>query len=496
MIPILYESNETVFTSNGLGRLHDCLRCEVTEERNGVYECEFDYPVTGFRYSDIQLGRIIGVEHDQNGDIQPFDIYACDRPINGVVTFHACHVSYRLNGIICLAPMGTNTLQNAFSEMEQAIGNAESGNFRYDTDFSKTEQRYMAVFDSVPRPAREILGGTEGSILDTFGGEYLFDKFLVNLKRKRGIDQDFTIRYGVNLTEYNEEIDFSEAYSWVWAYYKNGDEIAVSGYLDSGYTALGGRRVGAVLDVTDKFESTPTLAQLLSEARTFLSVNQPWLPRQTITVEFVEEGLNEFADLHKCNLCDTVRVIFPRYNMEGRFKIVKTVWDVLHERYIEMELGTLSTTLSQALGGSSGSMSGSSGSGSGVAVSVYSGAWSASSVNAMGGTLTDALNLPAGKYVITVLSPTSNVDSVVGISVNNAQINRWKQMSMYGDSFALILELSAASTVKAIAGQASAVSYSYLDRGEIKAIRFADDGTAPASLSISQDSVTGILSIS
>ncbi len=39
MIPIIYESSETDFISNGLGRLRDCMSCEVTEERNGIYEC-------------------------------------------------------------------------------------------------------------------------------------------------------------------------------------------------------------------------------------------------------------------------------------------------------------------------------------------------------------------------------------------------------------------------------------------------------------------------
>lgn len=380
MIPILYEPTETVFADNGLGRLHDCLRCEVTEERNGVYECEFDYPIAGLHYKDIQLGRVIVVEHDQTGDLQPFDIYACDRPIDGVVTFHACHVSYRLNGIICLAPMGTKTLQGAFREMEEATGNADNGSFTFQSDFSLTEQRHMAVFDSVPRPVRELLGGVEGSILDTFGGEYVFNKFSVALYRQRGIEQNFTVRYGVNLTDYNEEIDYSNSFSWVWVYYRNGDEVAVSGALDSGYKALGGRPVGAVLDVTDKFENPPTLAQMQNEARSFFASNQPWLPKQTITVKFIQEGLDEFAELHKCSLCDTIRVIFPRYSMEGRFKIVKVVWDVLQERYTEMELGTLSTTLSEALGISSGGAS--SGSGTGGRSIIKTGTITGSSINA------------------------------------------------------------------------------------------------------------------
>lgn len=57
MIPILYEKDERQFTSNGLGRLSDCLRCTVTEERNGIFECEFDYPVTGWLYGEISADR-------------------------------------------------------------------------------------------------------------------------------------------------------------------------------------------------------------------------------------------------------------------------------------------------------------------------------------------------------------------------------------------------------------------------------------------------------
>jgi phage-related protein len=38
------------------------------------------------------------------------------------------------------------------------------------------------------------------------------------------------------------------------------------------------------------------------------------------------------------------------YNMIGDFKIVKTVYNVLLEKYDEIELGALSTTLKEALG--------------------------------------------------------------------------------------------------------------------------------------------------
>ena len=105
MYPILFEKNETSFSSNGLGRLRDCISCVVTEERNGIYECDFEYPVDGARYEDIICGRIIGVTHDDSDDLQPFDIVSYTKPIDGIVTFHAVHISYRQSG---LTVRGTN----------------------------------------------------------------------------------------------------------------------------------------------------------------------------------------------------------------------------------------------------------------------------------------------------------------------------------------------------------------------------------------------------
>ena len=116
MIPILYEANETSFLSHGIGRLVDCLRLEVTEERDGIFELEFDYPVNGQHYDDITEGRIIASVHDDNKDVQPFDIYGRSAPIDGVVTFYAHHVSYRLQYAI-LQPFTASSVSEAFSMM-------------------------------------------------------------------------------------------------------------------------------------------------------------------------------------------------------------------------------------------------------------------------------------------------------------------------------------------------------------------------------------------
>lgn len=349
MIPILYESNEQEFTSNGLGRLYDCIRCEVPEERNGVYECEFEYPVTGIHYDDIYPGRIIAATHDENGDIQPFVIYAYTKPENGVVTFYAHHISYRLNGIVSTL----SNINNAKAAFNMLSMNAKPNNpFTLDTNV--VGNYYLPYSDGTPRSIKTFLGGGEGSILDTYGGEYEFNMGFVTLWEQRGTLRDITIRHGVNMTEFNDDLDYSESYNACVPFWKSGSSIVIGAMQRLDNASYDGRDYCVPLDVTDKFASQPTAELVGIEGYKYMRNNQTYLPSRNIKVNFVKladtEEYKNFAPLQKCLLCDSVKVVFPRYNMAGVFKIVRVVWDVLQERYTEMELGNLSTSLAEALG--------------------------------------------------------------------------------------------------------------------------------------------------
>ena len=386
MIPILYDKNETAFASNGLGRLRDCISCVVTEERNGIYECDFEYPITGAHYNEIQLGRIIGVTHedylltrevrtrapltdeeddnltDEEGlsltaartktiperDIQPFDIVSFSKPINGVVTFHCVHISYR-QSYMTVTGSGISSLADAFT----LLATAEPDNpFTYWTDMSSSA--YMACADGLPKTVRSMLGGVEGSILDTYGGEYEWDRFTVKLWSSRGTDRNFTIRYGVNMLTYDDETDAQGTYSSCIPYWTDGTNTVIGDRVDSYGSTVTGRGECVPLDLSDKFETQPTKAQVEAEALSQMSAKNPFLASQTINVSFVRlQDMGEYENLSsllQCRLCDTVKVMFHDYGTTGRFKIVKTVWNVLLDRFESMELGTLSTTLAQALG--------------------------------------------------------------------------------------------------------------------------------------------------
>lgn len=353
MIPILYESTETGFASNGLGRLRDAVSVVVTEERNGVYEMDIEYPVNGIHFDLIQCGRIIAVTHSEKHDVQPFDIVSYEKPINGLVKFHCVHVSYRQ---CALTVSGTNI--NSLADAFTMLGNAEPSNpFMYWTD--KTSTGFLASADGIPHSVRSILGGMEGSILDAYGGEYEWDRWTVKLWASRGSLKPFTIRYGVNLTDYSEEVDYSDTYTACIPYWTgqddNGNDIILKGSMQTtAYPSFNGRTRCIPLDVTDKFETKPTVAQIEAQGLSYINTNQTYLPSQNIKVDFVRISDSpeyaQFASLQQCNLCDIISVEFPRYKMTGQFKIVKTEYDVLRERYNTLELGTLATTLSEALG--------------------------------------------------------------------------------------------------------------------------------------------------
>lgn len=357
MIPILYDYNETTFTSNGLGRLSDALRVEVTEERNGIYELEMDYPMTGLHFDEILPGRIIGCSHDEDGDIQPFDIYSVSKPIDGIVTFYAHHISYRLNEITVTLVSNHSLLPIAASwalMANRAQPSGSLGSWTFSSDIT-TNHEFVHDIDL----ARSFLGGSEGSFLDVWGGEFEFDTFNINLWASRGSNNGVRVVYRSNLTEYQEDTDYSESFNGVFPYWigetDNGTtRVYGTGITYGGGTIPHGRDVVIPYDFSSDFETQPTPAQLDTAAAALLAAKTPWLPSRTFDIDFVQlwqtEEYQDVAPLLKVKLCDTVLVTFPEYGVtDMAVKVVRVVWDVLADRYKEMTLGTPAATFADTL---------------------------------------------------------------------------------------------------------------------------------------------------
>lgn len=347
MIPILYEQDERDFTSGGICYLAECTSCVVTQERNGIFECEFIYPNTGPMYSEILEKRIIFVAHDETKVPQPFDIYARSAPIDGLVKFYAHHISYRLSNAVVM-PFTATSCADAIAKIQE--NTVTTDEFTFWTD-KETEGDYSII---QPGIVREVLGGSEGSLLDRYGrGDYEFDKFAVRLYRNKGTDTDVEIRFGKNMIEIEHKTNAEDTYNALVPYWidESTGELVVlpEGYV---YHDDGSPYLTAVpYAMNELFEEKPTVVEIRERAQGILDSSKAWEPTIEITVSFTRQRDIEdnglLAPLQNVNLCDTLSIFYPELGVIGiRQRVVKTVYNTLLERYDEITLNQLSTTLS------------------------------------------------------------------------------------------------------------------------------------------------------
>jgi phage-related protein len=374
MIPILYDSAETAFTSNGIGRI-PCTECIVKEERNGIYECKFKVPITEPIYQHIQERSFIACIHDDKKDVQPFEIYGRSAPLKGVVTFYARHISYKLSRVI-IKPFTAGSVTETFLKLPQFSVNDNP--FTFWTDKSTTGS---FVVDK-PATAKSLLMGSEGSVLDVYGtGEYEFDKFAVKLYLHRGVDTGVQIRYGKNLTDLVHDKDISESYSGIAPYWQDAETgetvmlpeviiISTNGaeedelvsYTQENITDNTGEEIAVAAlavnplpaDFSMDFDEKPTVEQLRQLATSRLNASGAWMPRENLTVDFVALWQTDeyagIAPLQRVSLCDRVSVYYPELGVNAvNQQVISVTYDVLAERYTKMELGKPKSTIADII---------------------------------------------------------------------------------------------------------------------------------------------------
>ena len=347
MIPVLYASDETVFTSNGLGLLYDCIDASCIEERNGQYEISFTYPLNGLHFSEIEHSCFIKAVPSDGANPQLFRIYYSSKPINGKVQFKAEHVSYQQKHIPVEPYTATNAAEALTGITEHARENCP---FEFWTDNTNAGDFSLEQ----PASARSIIGGMRGSILDVYGGEYMFDNYLVRLYRQRGQDNGVTLRYGKNITDIKQEKNIAETITGVMPYWYGQNENQESVYVSlpekvirSSTAANYPYQRTIVLDCSGEWQDPPTEAQLRGYAQNYISQTGIGIPKISIDVSFVAlwqtEEYKDIANLERVRLCDTVTVEFEPLGISAKAKVVKTEYDILKERYKSIELGDART---------------------------------------------------------------------------------------------------------------------------------------------------------
>lgn len=347
MTPILFPADATTYTTQGLGALSDAISCKVREERNGEFELEMQYPQTGLHFAEITDRCIILAIPSPWRAAQPFRIYRITKPIGGVCTIYARHITYDLSGI----PVNVFSAQSAAAALSGLKANSATANhFEFWTD----KQTSATFTVSVPASIRSLLGGSQGSVLDVYGGEYEWDGWTVKLHNQRGTDRGVTIRYGKNLTDIEQDRNIANVRTGLYPYWADNDGNLV--VCDPPIVNAPGSydfiNIQTV-DFSQEWQEAPTPEQLKARAEQYIQANSIGVPTVSISVSFVDlSRTNQYKDLallEQCDLCDTVTVQFEALGIDATAEVVSIETDVLLERYDKIEVGSLRTNIADTI---------------------------------------------------------------------------------------------------------------------------------------------------
>lgn len=349
MIPRLYPGTETAFTTFG-DPLPDFIKCEVTEVRNGEYTLEAEYPTTGTMADAIAVDKIIYAKPHENATTgEPFRIVSVTSNLDGRMQISAEHISYRLNSVI-IKPVngalpGPVWMWDAMTQQQLGVNP-----FTFSSDIVFDDDR--TIKNEKCTPLRAMLGGEEFSMVNVYGGEFQWNGFEVKLLSSRGSNKGVTIAYGKNITGLEYTVDLSDYWNGIVAYYiKDNSKVNSSiRWVSDGMSYV---RVIAV-DASSEFQSAPSGSQLNAWGDAYVAKNYV-PPRITVDVNFVPlwqtaEYAN-YYELEHVELCDTVKVSYPPLGTDLTAKVVKTVYDVIQERYTAIQVGTPSTGLADTIDG-------------------------------------------------------------------------------------------------------------------------------------------------
>ena len=345
MYPTIHNFKGENLETQGYGALADCIECTVSEELNGAYTLNLTYPLNGLHSEYLVTGNIIVAQPSHNQSKQPFRIHQVKRSFANNIQVEANHISYDMSGYTLRDPRSYSSLAETIDEINQfdwSILNYYH-HFTFATDMTSNKPFAQEGLNTL----RAWMGGKEGSILDVYGGEWVYDKFTCFLTSRRGRDTGYRISYGKNLTEYEKQKDLTE-YSNICAYWKKSDTVAYSDLISTGLDCA--LRVGYV-DASNAYESQPTRAQLNTYAENYART----MPMGGATITVKQEQLGNDV----IGLGDGVLIC---YETVFSTRVIKTVWNVLTERYDTLQLGSkkenISDTIRSVSGGSSGSSSG------------------------------------------------------------------------------------------------------------------------------------------
>lgn len=335
----LFDKTATAFTSQGIGVLNP-KRCEVREELNGEYELEMEIPITDLHYADLALQKIIVCKPNPYESAEPFRIYQISRPIGGIVTVNAAHLSYDLSRYAD-KPFSATTIASVMSKLKSE--SVDACPFSFNTDVTPATVDFEIT---TPRSIRSLLAGAEDSVQTLYGGDWKFTGYTCYLYATRGTNRGVNIRYGTNMTDLQQEENCANVYSALYPFWKDaeGHLVEVTGRTIS-INANGNGTL--VYDMSSYFDTQPTAQELADAAANYILTANLAAPVVSLDVKFAQMNLAN----DKILLGDTLGVYFPRLQVSASARVISTTYNAILDRYEDIRVGDPKQTFAETVAG-------------------------------------------------------------------------------------------------------------------------------------------------
>lgn len=348
MIPRLYAAGTTTFDNEGLGALSDSISCEVSNSINGVPELNLTYPTTGVRANEIGERCVIVADENHNLKGQAFVVRTIDKSTPGTMRIYAIQLAVYYVESTGLEPFTASRLADAIRDMPDHMTNSIPVRVTATLGSSK------AFNHSVPSSVKMAMGGMEGSLLDTYGGEWNFYRIDAVLVSRKGDDYGVVIRWGKNLQKLDTTIDWTGTYTGIYPYWVSFEDKHVVQMTNPVYSlgTFDHTRI-LMMDLSTEFQEEPTEAQLLAYVTAYATRNNLVNPKISWNVELKElRGTPEYEDvalLENVSLGDTVHIFLKPFNVNASARIVSAKYDVLREQYNDLTIGSVRASLASTM---------------------------------------------------------------------------------------------------------------------------------------------------
>ncbi|WP_430603243.1 phage tail spike protein [Enterococcus sp. DIV2384] len=347
LIPVIFKPGEKDFTTNGLGRLIDATRCEITEEANGKYELEMDYPAIS-RFSDyFENGYQIKAKPNDLEEYHIFEIKQTfkDTFTNSIVIY-AQSRTYKLgNRQVRLVTVDNRNGAEAMKLIEQNMD--EPCDIKLHSDINTASS---TVFEA--RNVLNCIAGEQGSLLQYWGGEIKREPFKLSLLRRRGRDNVGTVRYGKDLKGLTIKFDWQSIVTKVLPFAElqsgaDGTSQRIYGNaVKSEYITKYPDVYAQYVQFTED-QGVKDLSSLNKVAGKYFTTLYPGSDKPKVSIELEIEKLTdseeakEFAKMRNYNLFDTFTVYHKFYDIDIQTKVTGIVYDALAEKTIKITAGDI-----------------------------------------------------------------------------------------------------------------------------------------------------------